>query len=220
MGIGLPFANRWAKLGQGPVEPRWCAWSPQGPLTDNELSAEKSRPSLMAVHWGRAPLRPGLDERDAGRCTWPNVRWMPWPTLGGAHRPQRAGLQVPTRHRRLKSASSACATVRAPPCTPPREPEWRLTAAWACANYWKPHHPAKPGKTDAQDLPAPRRQRCPVGLCRAHPRPRADPHQPRAGQRGGERIDPPASTRRNLELVQTPARQRTAWTLFSCSTPA
>ncbi len=199
--------------GKGPVERKVVRVVTPGTLTDAELLSEKSESLLMAVHQG-----------PRNRC---GLAWMSL-TQGVVHLAECPGdavadwalrlapselayssdatrsLQERLQHVRMHSGLSLTA-----------RPPWQFDSALGQRKLLEALQAASLASWNAQDLPLAHAAGAALLAYAEHTQGRALAHVSAIEvQRDGERIDLPASTRRNLELTQT-LRGEDAPTLFS-----
>jgi DNA mismatch repair protein MutS len=199
--------------GKGPVDRKVVRVVTPGTLTDAELLSDKSESMLMALHQGPRN-RCGLAWLSVtqglvhlAECHTDAVAdWVQ--RIGPSELAYSSGLtrSLEERLKQLRFHSTLSLTAR---------PEWQFDGALGQRKLLEVLQAASLASWNAQELPL---AHAAVGALLAY----AEHTQGRAlahisgleVQRDGERIDLPASTRRNLELTQT-LRGEEAPTLFS-----
>jgi DNA mismatch repair protein MutS len=199
--------------GKGPVERKVVRVVTPGTLTDAELLSEKSDSMLMALHQGPRN-RCGLAWLSVtqglvhlAECNTDAVAdWVQ--RIGPSELAYSSGLtrSLEDRLKQLRFHSSLSLTAR---------PEWQFDGALGQRKLLEVLEAASLASWNAQELPLAHAAAGALLAYAEHTQGRALAHiSGLEVQRDGERIDLPASTRRNLELTQT-LRGEEAPTLFS-----
>ena len=199
--------------GKGPVERKVVRVVTPGTLTDAELLSDKSESMLMALHQGPRN-RCGLAWLSVtqglvhlAECHTDAVAdWVQ--RIGPSELAYSSGItrSVEDRLKLLRFHSSLSLTAR---------PEWQFDGALGQRKLLEVLQAASLASWNAQELPLAHAAAGALLAYAEHTQGRALAHiSGLEVQRDGERIDLPASTRRNLELTQT-LRGEEAPTLFS-----
>ena len=199
--------------GKGPVERKVVRVVTPGTLTDAELLSDKSESMLMALHQGPRN-RCGLAWLSVtqglvhlAQCNTDAVAdWVQ--RIGPSELAYSSGLtrSVEDRLKQLRFQSSLSLTAR---------PEWQFDSALGQRKLLEVLQAASLASWNAQELTLAHAAAGALLAYAEHTQGRALAHiSGLEVQRDGERIDLPASTRRNLELTQT-LRGEEAPTLFS-----
>ncbi len=199
--------------GKGPVERKVVRVVTPGTLTDAELLSDKSESMLMALHQGPRN-RCGLAWLSVtqglvhlAECNTDAVAdWVQ--RIGPSELAYSSGVtrSVEERLKQLRFHGSLSLTAR---------PEWQFDGALGQRKLLEVLQAASLASWNAQELPLAHAAAGALLAYAEHTQGRALAHiNGLEVQRDGERIDLPASTRRNLELTQT-LRGEEAPTLFS-----
>ena len=199
--------------GKGPVERKVVRVVTPGTLTDAELLSDKSESMLMALHQGPRN-RCGLAWLSVtqglvhlAECNTDAVAdWVQ--RIGPSELAYSSGItrSVEERLKQLRFHGSLSLTAR---------PEWQFDGALGQRKLLEVLQAASLASWNAQELPLAHAAAGALLAYAEHTQGRALAHiNGLEVQRDGERIDLPASTRRNLELTQT-LRGEEAPTLFS-----
>ena len=201
--------------GKGPVERKVVRVVTPGTLTDNELLAEKSESILMAVHQGpRAHCGLAWMSVTQGvvhlaECAADAV--ADWVVRIGPSELAYSADATPAFEERLKRLRHGAGTA----LYTTARPEWQFDSSLGLRKLQEALHTTSLAGWSAQDLPLAHAASAALLAYAEHTQGRALTHISRVQvQRDGERIDLPATTRRNLELVQT-LRGEDSPTLFS-----
>ena len=199
--------------GKGPVERKVVRVVTPGTLTDTELLSDKAEAMLLAVHAG-ARGRCGLawlsvtqGALQLAECASDELEG--WVARVAPSELLHSADLTPSFAQRLKAlreADGLAATSR---------PEWQFDAGLGQRKLLEQLKAASLAAWGAEDLPLAHAAAAALLSYAEHTQGRALSHlQTLQVQRGGELIDLPPTTRRNLELVQT-LRGEDAPTLFS-----
>ena len=199
--------------GKGPVDRKVVRVVTPGTLTDAELLSDKSESMLMALHQGPRN-RCGLAWLSVtqglvhlAECNTDAVAdWVQ--RIGPSELAYSSGLtrSLEERLKQLRFHSALSLTAR---------PEWQFDSALGQRKLLEVLQAASLASWNAQELPLAHAAAGALLAYAEHTQGRALTHiSGLEVQRDGERIDLPASTRRNLELTQT-LRGEDAPTLFS-----
>jgi DNA mismatch repair protein MutS len=199
--------------GKGPVDRKVVRVVTPGTLTDAELLSDKSESMLMALHQGPRN-RCGLAWLSVtqglvhlAECNTDAVAdWVQ--RIGPSELAYSSGLtrSLEERLKQLRFHSALSLTAR---------PEWQFDSALGQRKLLEVLQAASLASWNAQELPLAHAAAGALLAYAEHTQGRALAHiNGLEVQRDGERIDLPASTRRNLELTQT-LRGEDAPTLFS-----
>ena len=199
--------------GKGPVDRKVVRVVTPGTLTDAELLSDKSESMLMALHQGPRN-RCGLAWLSVtqglvhlAECNTDAVAdWVQ--RIGPSELAYSSGLtrSLEERLKQLRFQSALSLTAR---------PEWQFDSALGQRKLLEVLQAASLASWNAQELPLAHAAAGALLAYAEHTQGRALTHiSGLEVQRDGERIDLPASTRRNLELTQT-LRGEDAPTLFS-----
>ena len=199
--------------GKGPVDRKVVRVVTPGTLTDAELLSDKSESMLMALHQGPRN-RCGLAWLSVtqglvhlAECNADAVAdWVQ--RIGPSELAYSSGLtrSLEERLKQLRFHSALSLTAR---------PEWQFDSALGQRKLLEVLQAASLASWNAQELPLAHAAAGALLAYAEHTQGRALTHiSGLEVQRDGERIDLPASTRRNLELTQT-LRGEDAPTLFS-----
>ena len=199
--------------GKGPVDRKVVRVVTPGTLTDAELLSDKSESMLMALHQGPRN-RCGLAWLSVtqglvhlAECNTDAVAdWVQ--RIGPSELAYSSGLtrSLEERLKQLRFHSALSLTAR---------PEWQFDSALGQRKLLEVLQAASLASWSAQELPLAHAAAGALLAYAEHTQGRALTHiSGLEVQRDGERIDLPASTRRNLELTQT-LRGEDAPTLFS-----
>ena len=200
---------------KGPVERKVVRVVTPGTLTDSELLSDKSESILLAVHagprnrCGLAWLAVTQGQVHLAECAADELPgWLERVAPSELLLPQDA---TPTFEQRLKDVRPAAG--RAPTLT--HRPEFQFDAALGRRKLLAQLQTASLAAWNAEDLPHAHAAAAALLAYAEHTQGRALTHvRGVMVERPGELIDLPATTRRNLELVQT-LRGEDAPTVFS-----
>ncbi len=201
--------------GKGPVERKVVRVVTPGTLTDNELLSEKSESILMAVHQGpRAHCGLAWMSVTQGvvhlaECPVDGV--ADWVVRVAPSELAYSADATPAFEERIKRLRHNAGT----PLYTTARPEWQFDSSLGLRKLQEALQTTSLAGWNAQDLPLAHAASAALLAYAEHTQGRALTHISRVQvQRDGERIDLPATTRRNLELVQT-LRGEDSPTLFS-----